>query len=90
MGSTYTIARNLAAKKVITNSGQKIGSLSDLVIDEVSGSIEKLLIEVNMDSKIIQKLGPDGKIIEVPWKAVRNISDFIIIDERELLAAPSA
>ena len=86
MAITYTIAKKLAAKKIITNSGEQIGALSDIIIDEKSGNIESLLVEANMDSKTIQKLGPESKIIEIPYSAVRAIRDFIIVDEREILS----
>lgn len=86
MGITYTIARNLAAKKVVTTAGEHIGVLSDLVVDEVSGQIESILVEANMDSKTMQRLGPEDRLIEVPYSAVKAVQDFVIVDERELLA----
>lgn len=86
MGITYTIARNLAAKKVVTTAGEHIGVLSDLVVDEVSGSIEAILIEVNMDSKTMQRMGSAERLVEVPYSAVKAVQDFVIVDERELLS----
>ncbi|HLD81167.1 MAG TPA: PRC-barrel domain-containing protein [archaeon] len=86
MGITYTIARNLAAKKVITTAGEHIGVLSDLIVDEMSGRIESVLVEANMDSKTIQRLGPEHKLVEVPYGAVKAVQDFVIVDERELLS----
>ena len=91
MTTNFIIAKQLAAKKVITNTGEQVGALSDLVIDEVSGKIISVIVEVNTDSKImqkyLQKVEADGKMLEIPYSAVRAVKDFIIIDERELLAA---
>lgn len=81
----YTIARQLASKRVITNRGDEIGKLSDMVISEVGGDIETLIIEVDRNSKVLSKVGRNERIIEVPYSAVTAVSDVFIIDERELV-----
>ncbi len=80
----YTIARQLATKRVITNRGDEVGKLSDLLINERTGEIEKLLIELDRNSKIVKKINAKNKIIEVPYSAVTAVSDVFIVDEREL------
>ena len=80
----YTIARQLATKRVITNRGEEVGKLSDLLVNEVTGDIEFLLVEVDRESKLIQKLDTKEKIIQVPYSAVTAVSDVFIVDEREL------
>ncbi len=80
----YTIARKLATKRVITNRGDEVGKLSDLLINEKTGEIEKLLIEVDRNSKLVKKIRSRDKIIEVPYSAVTAVSDVFIVDEREL------
>ncbi len=82
----YTIARQLATKRVITNRGDEVGKLSDLLINERTGEIERLLIELDRNSKIVKKINAKDKIIEVPYSAVTAVSDVFIVDERELLA----
>ncbi len=84
----YTIARQLATKKVITNRGDEVGKLTDLLVNEVSGEIEFLLVEIDRDSKIIKRLNPKERIIQVPYSAVTAVSDVFIVDERELATAP--
>jgi len=81
----YTIARQLATKRVITNRGDEVGKLSDLLINERTGEIERLLIELDRNSKIVKKINAKDKIIEVPYSAVTAVSDVFIVDERELL-----
>jgi sporulation protein YlmC with PRC-barrel domain len=81
----YTIARQLASKRVITNRGDEVGKLSDLVVSEVGGDIELLVVEVDKNSKVLSKAGKIGKIIEIPYSAVTAVSDVFIVDERELV-----
>ena len=40
----YTIARQLATKRVITNRGDEVGKLVDLLVNETTGEIEYLLV----------------------------------------------
>ena len=80
----YTIARQLATKKVITNRGDEVGKLSDLLVNENTGDIEHLLVEVDRDSKFIKKAAAKDRIIQVPYSAVTAVSDVFIVDEREL------
>lgn len=83
----YTIARQLATKRVITNRGDEVGKLVDLLIEESSGDIEALLVEVDRDSKIAKKVDAKDRIIEVPYSAVTAVSDVFIVDEREIGAS---
>ena len=77
----FVIARQLGGKRVITNSGEELGRLADLTIDEDTGRIEGLLIEVNSDSKTAGKLQRVGKLGHVPYKSVFAVSDVIVVDE---------
>ncbi len=81
----YTIARQLASKRVITNRGDEVGKLSDIVVAEVGGEIEFLVVEVDRNSKVLSKAGKIGKTIEIPYSAVTAVSDVFIVDERELI-----
>ena len=85
----YTIARQLATKRIITNRGEEVGRLSDLLVNEVSGQLETLIVEVDRDSKIIRKVGLKDRIISIPFSAVTAVSDVFIVDEREIAAAES-
>ncbi len=81
----YTIARQLASKRVITNRGDEVGKLSDMIVSEVGGDIETLVVEVDKNSKVLSKAGKLGKTIEIPYSAVTAVSDVFIVDERELI-----
>jgi|TARA_B100002003_G_C14082407_1_gene520685 sporulation protein YlmC with PRC-barrel domain len=86
----YTIARQLATKKVITNRGDEVGKLSDLMIDENGGEIEHLLVELDRDSKFLKRTGSKDRIIKIPYSAVTAVSDVFIVDEREIEEAEPA
>ncbi|MCR4335564.1 MAG: PRC-barrel domain-containing protein [archaeon] len=83
----YTIARQLATKRVITNRGDEVGKLIDLLVDERTGDIEALLVEVDRDSKIAKKVEAKDRVIQVPYSAVTAVSDVFIVDEREIGAS---
>ena len=80
----YTIARQLATKRVITNRGDEVGKLVDLLVDESSGTVEHLLVEVDRESKVAKKIDAKDRIIEIPYSAVTAVSDVFIVDEREI------
>jgi sporulation protein YlmC with PRC-barrel domain len=80
----YAIARQLATKKLITNKGDNIGRLIDLMVNEVTGEIETILVEVDPTSTFIQKLSLQGNMIEVPFKAILAVSDVFIVDEGQV------
>ncbi|MFH1225226.1 MAG: PRC-barrel domain-containing protein [Candidatus Diapherotrites archaeon] len=80
----YTIARQLATKRVITNRGDEIGKLTDLLVAENNGDIEYLLVEVDRDSKLARTTALKERTIKIPYSAVTAVSDVFIVDEREL------
>jgi sporulation protein YlmC with PRC-barrel domain len=86
----YAIARQLATKKVITNRGEEVGRLSDLLIDENTGDIEKIIVEIDRNSKILKRFELKDRVVAVPYSAVTAVSDVFIIDEREFIEALSA
>ena len=80
----YTVARQLATKRVITNRGDEVGKLTDLMVNEVTGEIETLMVEVDRDSKVMRRVGTKERVINIPYSAVTAVSDVFIVDEREL------
>ena len=81
----YAIARQLATKKLITNRGDNIGRLVDLMVNETTGEIESILVEVDPSSKILKQLEVQGNLIEVPYKSILAVSDVFVVDEKQLL-----
>lgn len=81
----YTIARQLASKRVITNRGDEVGKLVDIIVSEVGGDVEYLVVEVDRNSRLLNKLGKVEKLVEIPYSSVTAVSDVFIVDEREIL-----
>lgn len=81
----YTIARQLASKRIITNRGDEVGKLIDIIVSEVGGDIEYLVVEIDRTSRLLSKMGKVDKLIEIPYAAVTAVSDVFIVDEREII-----
>jgi sporulation protein YlmC with PRC-barrel domain len=82
----YAIARQLATKKLITNRGDNVGRLIDLLVNEVSGEIEAILVEVDPASVFVKKLNLQGSMLEIPFKSVLAVSDVFVVDEKQLVS----
>ena len=85
----FAIARQLATKRVITNRGDEVGRLSDLLVDENTGNIGALIVEVDAESRVIKKANLQERVIQVPYAAVTAVSDVFIVDEREITSLGS-
>ena len=81
----FAIAKQLGGKKIITNKGEEIGRLSDILIDETTGKISSFLVEPNHDSKLAKNLSTHDRLVSVPYKAVFAVSDVIVVDESLLV-----
>lgn len=81
----FAIAKQLGGKKVITNKGEEIGRLSDMLVDEKTGMIDAFLIEAAGDSKIAQKMEKRDRLVMVPYKSIFAVSDVIVVDETLLV-----
>ncbi len=82
----YTIARQLATKRVITNRGDEVGRLTDILVNENTGELETLLVEADRESKVLRRIGANARLLNVPYASVTAVSDVFIVDERELAA----
>ncbi len=80
----FAIAKQLGGKRVITNKGEEIGRLSDIVVDESTGNLETFLIEPAPDSKLAQSLIRHDDFVAVPFRAIFAVSDVIVVDETVL------
>lgn len=80
----FAIAKQLGGKRVITNKGEEIGRLSDILIDESTGNLETFLIEPAPESKLAQGLTKTDEFVTVPFRAIFAVSDVIVVDETVL------
>ena len=81
----FVIAKQLGGKRIITNKGEEIGRLSDILIDERSGKIDAFMLESNHESRIAKDLMKHEGMPTVPYKSVFAVSDVIVVDESMLV-----
>ncbi len=81
----YAIAKQLAGKRIITTDGEELGRIIDLYMNELTGKIERVLIEPNPDSSLAARAETDaGGMIAIPYSSVLDIKDVMVVDRREL------
>jgi len=81
----YAIAKQLAGKRIITTDGEELGRVVDLYVNELNGKIESVLIELNPDSSLTARAKQEGGgMITVPYSAVLDVKDVMVIDRRGL------
>ena len=76
----FVSAKQLGGKKIITNKGEEIGKLVDLLIDENTGEIEAILAEP-VKSSLTRRFSSKGGDLVIPYKAVFAVGDVIVVDE---------
>jgi sporulation protein YlmC with PRC-barrel domain len=81
----YAIAKQLAGKRIITTDGEELGRIVDFYINELTGKIERVLVEPNPDSSIAVKAEKEGAgLIQLPYSSVLDVKDVMVVDRREL------
>ena len=81
----FAIAKQLAGKKIITTDGEEIGRVVDLYVNELTGKLESVLVEPNPDSSLAGRAQREGEaIINLPYSAVLDVKDVMVIDRRAL------
>jgi len=80
----FVIAKQLAGKKLITSDGEEVGKLVDMYISEITGKIESLIIEPNVDNPTARRLKKEEGMILIPYASVLAVSDHIILDKKIL------
>ena len=80
----YVIAEQLVGKEVVTNDGFDLGKFVDAEVLESTGKLNALIIEPNVDSEFVNKLGIKGGKLQVPYTSVMSVNDFIVVDKKGL------
>ena len=78
----YIIARQLGGKPVITVSGEEIGRLDDVIIDEKTGAFISILVEPLTGDmpRVSYPKDKDGNLI-IPYDAVNAISKVVVVKD---------
>ncbi|MBN2013852.1 MAG: PRC-barrel domain-containing protein [Candidatus Altiarchaeota archaeon] len=79
---TYIIARQLGGKPVITVSGEELGRVDDIVIDEKTGQFISLIVEPVGEElpKIAYPKDKDGNLI-IPYDSVNAVSKVVVVKD---------
>lgn len=88
----FVVARQLGGKRSITTTGKEIGRLDDIIVDEATGEMESIVVEPDAETAEDVRFSKDsaGDFI-IPFKAVRAISDVIVVEEAQApMVAPQA
>ena len=87
----FVVARQLGGKRSITTTGKEIGRLDDLIVDETTGEIESVVVEPDAETAEDVRFPKDSQgDFVIPFKAVRAISDVIVVEETPIQIAPVA
>ena len=82
----FAIAKQLAGKRVITTDGEELGRIVDLYLSELTGKLESVLGEPNPDSSLAVKAKREGAgLITIPYSAVLDVKDVMVVDRRNLV-----
>ncbi|MEA3255116.1 MAG: PRC-barrel domain-containing protein [Candidatus Altiarchaeota archaeon] len=79
---TYIIARQLGGKPVITVSGEELGRIDDIIIDEQTGKFISIVVEPissNMP-RVSYPKNKDGNLI-IPYDSVNAISKVVVVKD---------
>ncbi len=79
---TYIIARQLGGKPVITISGEELGRLDDVIVDEENGQFISIIVEPvsELPVRISYPKDKDGNFI-IPYDAVNAVSKVVVVKD---------
>jgi sporulation protein YlmC with PRC-barrel domain len=74
-----TFSRSLAKKRVMSNDGMLIGTIRNVMVDLNTGQIIDLIVKPD-DTFRTDGYRMDGDRMFVPFEAVKDIKDYIVVD----------
>lgn len=74
-----TFSRTLARKKVMSNDGMLIGTIKNIMVDLTTGQVVDLIVKPD-DTFKTDGYKMDGDKMLVPFEAVKDIKDYIVVD----------
>ncbi|HQD25533.1 PRC-barrel domain-containing protein [Methanoculleus thermophilus] len=74
-----TFCRTLAKKRVMSNDGMLIGTLKNIMADLNTGQIIDLIVKPDETFRT-DGYRMDGDKMLVPFEAVKDIKDYIVVD----------
>ena len=77
-------ASRLRDKMVITQQGNEVGLLFDIVIDEKDGKMVALVIEPTTEEMRENLMTDKEGLILVPFTALKAVRDFVVVDGKRI------
>ena len=79
---TYIIARQLGGKPVITVSGEELGRLDDVLVDEATGSFISIIVDPIESTlpRISYPKDSDGNLV-IPYDAVNAVGKVVVVKD---------
>lgn len=75
----YIIARQVGGKPVITDGGEELGRVDDLVLDEQTGQFISILVEPAEEApQVSYPKDKDGNLV-VPYDSVNAVSKVVVV-----------
>ncbi|MFA7198673.1 MAG: PRC-barrel domain-containing protein [Methanoculleus sp.] len=74
-----TFCRALAKRRVMSNDGMLIGSIKNIVVDLNTGQVVDLIVKPDETFKT-DGYRTDGDRMLVPFEAVKDIKDYVVVD----------
>ncbi len=78
------LARGLSRKRIMTNDGKVIGTLKNIMVNVDSGQITDIILEPDPDFNT-GGFEVDNERVFIPFEAVRDIRDYIVVDRHLML-----
>ena len=77
---TFIIARQMGGKPVITISGEELGRIDDVILDEDTGRFISIIVEpiANAVPRVSYPKDKDGNLI-IPYDAINAVSKVIVV-----------
>jgi sporulation protein YlmC with PRC-barrel domain len=77
-------ASRLRDRRVVTEQGHEIGTLFDVVVDSVTGTIMAFIVDPSTEGVQEELVTDKDGLILVPYGAFYAIKDYVIVDARRL------
>ncbi|WP_292517104.1 PRC-barrel domain-containing protein [Methanoculleus sp.] len=74
-----TFCRSLAKKRVMSNDGMLIGTIKNIMTDLTTGQVVDLIVKPDETFRT-EGYRMDGDKMLVPFEAVKDIRDYIVVD----------
>lgn len=72
------MATTLVNKTVMSDKGEMLGTIENLIAETKNGNIESIIINPNEGLSKDFKLNKDGKLV-IPFKNIKAIKDVIVV-----------